>query len=299
MIASYGLLAAAFFALVAGCGLLLALWRGRPERPLRYIFTLASGKKLRVLEALIGCELLALGSSAMGSLKEAIPAVNPFWLDLPLARLEAGVWPTLHSLLWWAVPFFDRLYGTFVFTHVIAVLGLLCLRPSALKSRALVSLSIAWFLLGSVSAVLLSSAGPAFFDRVYGGHGFATLDTMLRDHAPLTLMTVDALWRVHQTGAPMVGNGISAMPSMHVALTLWLALVLKDTKSAPIAWVYYAFIWIGSVLLGWHWLCDGIVGSGGMLVCWWLARPSSRAIVLVENLGWVRTSKLWFRELKQ
>jgi hypothetical protein len=284
MLASYGLLSTAFFAFVVGSWLLAVLWRERPERPLSRIIELISANKVRILEAIIGCELFALSSAAIGSLKEAIPAINPFWFDLPLAHLEAGLWAGLYSLLWWAVPFFDRLYGTFVLTHVLAVLGLLCAKPSDLKTKALISLALAWFFLALVSALLLSSAGPAFFDRVYGVDTFAPLDAALSAHAPLTLMTIDALWRAHQSGVPMVGNGISAMPSMHVALTLWLALVLKSTRIAPIVWAYYALIWTGSVLLGWHWFCDGLAGSAGMLVCWKLARPFSINLRILEPL---------------
>jgi hypothetical protein len=55
---------------------------------------------------------------------------------------------------------------------------------------------------------------------------------------------------------------------MHVGLTLWLALVLKDTRVSVLAWLYYALIWIGSVLLGWHYFADGLVGSTGVFALW-------------------------------
>jgi hypothetical protein len=91
---------------------------------------------------------------------------------------------------------------------------------------------------------------------------------MIATKAPLTAMTADALWHSHSANVATVANGISAMPSMHVGLTLWLAFVFKDTRLAPLGWTYYALIWTGSVLLGWHYFSDGLVGSLGVLLLW-------------------------------
>jgi hypothetical protein len=180
-------------------------------------------------------------------------------------------WQVLYSKLGTWMWFFDGFYGTFVGVHVLAVLVLLVAKSSFWKSRALVALALAWLLIGVVTAYCCSSAGPIFFDRVYGGHSFAALDHMLSREAPLTTFTGDALWAMHQSHVPAFANGISAMPSMHVALSLWLALVAHRTNFALFAWVYYALIWIGSVLLGWHWFLGGLVGSAAMLAVWAVA----------------------------
>ena len=58
------------------------------------------------------------------------------------------------------------------------------------------------------------------------------------------------------------------MPSMHVALTLWAALVLRKTFLAPLTWAYVPIIWIGSVVLGWHYFTDGLVGMIGIVLIW-------------------------------
>jgi hypothetical protein len=58
---------------------------------------------------------------------------------------------------------------------------------------------------------------------------------------------------------------------MHVTLTCWLALVLNKTRFAALGWTYLGLIWIGSILLGWHWGLGGIAGGLGMLVLWKLA----------------------------
>lgn len=37
-------------------------------------------------------------------------------------------------------------------------------------------------------------------------------------------------------------------------------------RYAPLAWLYYAIIWLGSVHLGWHYVSDGLVASVAMLL---------------------------------
>ncbi len=286
LLTSYGGIALAFFAFVVGARLvvlMVAAFRAGEERPLKLVWRLAVENRARIICALLGLQLLSFGSAAFSALKGGIPHAIPFWLDGPLARIELPIWPALHRLLGWSVPFFDHLYGTFVVTHAFAVFGVLASKPSALKSRALVTLCLSWAVLGIAGAYLLSSAGPLFYDRLAGSHRFAELDAMILAQAPLTKMTVDALWMSYSSNLSTVANGISAMPSMHVACTLWLALILKDTRVSSLAWLYYALIWIGSVLLGWHYFADGLVGSIGVLLLWKVApaltfRPLRRAL---------------------
>jgi hypothetical protein len=289
LLKSFSSIALAFFAFVVAARLAVLIatsFRSGEERPFKLIWRLAVENRFRIILAILGLELISLGMAAFSALKGGIPHAIPFWLDLPLARLELPIWRALNRLLGWSVPFFDHLYGTFVLTHAFAVFGLLVSKPSALKSRALVTLCLCWAVLGIAGAYLLSSAGPLFYDRVFGSHRFAQLDAMILAHAPLTKMTADALWMSYSANVATVANGISAMPSMHVASTLWLALVLKDTRFAVLGWTYYALIWIGSVLLGWHYFSDGLVGSIGVLLLWRLA-PA-----FVSNAGSVRFSIL-------
>jgi hypothetical protein len=271
LLTSYGLIALAFFAFVVGAKLVVLIaraFRSGEAQPLKLVWRLAVENRFRIIAAILGLQLLSFGSASFSALKGGIPHAIPFWLDLPLARIEHPVWSALYSSAGWSVPFFDHLYGTFLLTHAFAVFGLLVSKPSALKSRALVTLCLSWAVLGIAAAYVLSSAGPLFYDRLYGSHSYAELDAMVLAHAPLTKMTADALWMSYSTNAATVANGISAMPSMHVGLTLWLALVLKDTRVSILGWLYYALIWIGSVLLGWHYFADGLVGSTGVFALW-------------------------------
>jgi hypothetical protein len=87
------------------------------------------------------------------------------------------------------------------------------------------------------------------------------------------LATSDAMWSALVSGQYGLVTGISAAPSMHVAVSLWILLVARDLepRAVPLAAAYFAFIWIASVQLGWHYVSDGLVGIAGMLALWWLA----------------------------
>lgn len=266
MLLGYSLLTLLAFGFVVGVRLLIHLRaRRRAGAPVR----MAAGPAIPILA---GLQLLVLGSAAFSALKAAIPKEIPFWLDPALADAELWMfgidpWRISHALLGWATPAIDQLYATFVPVHAVSVLAVLTARPSSLKTRALIALALSWLLVGIAGAYSLSSAGPIFYDRAFGGNRFAELLAAL-EAAPVTTRTADLLWHFHVQDVPVIGNGISAMPSMHVGLTLWLALVLKGTRFAPLAWGYFAFIWLGSVHLGWHYAADGLAAALAILLLW-------------------------------
>jgi len=228
---------------------------------------------------LAGTLLIAIGASLFLPLKYAIPSEIPFWLDHWLAVAEeslfgADPWLVLDRLFWWTTLPLDRLYGAWLpFQLVIAFLVILS-RPSPEKSRSLIAYSLAWFLLGVVAALLLSSVGPLFYDRAFGGDTFASLGATLRERgAWIALSESDQMWTSLASGRPGLVAGISAMPSIHVAISLWIVLTARTMRprATGAAWTYFALIWIASVQLGWHYVSDGLIGAFGMLGVWMLA----------------------------
>lgn len=275
MFAAYGLLAYVFLAAVGIAVLLVRLFqmmRAGERRPLAGAAQMLRDNAGRIISAIVAVQLYAFGSAAFSALKFAIPAVVPFWLDRPLAAAEAWLvgmqpWEVSHRLLGWATPAIDFIYASWLPVQIVAFNSLLLLRASPLKTRALVCHSLCWLILGVGGAYLMSSAGPIFYERAIGGDDFAGLAAALRD-APVAVRTSDMLWRAHAQGTVEVASGISAMPSLHVGMALWLALVLQKTRLAPIAWVYFGLIGLGSVHLGWHYASDGLVGALGVLALW-------------------------------
>jgi hypothetical protein len=78
------------------------------------------------------------------------------------------------------------------------------------------------------------------------------------------------MWASLATGRPTIVAGISAAPSIHVAISVWIWLAARTMapRLAPFALVYALFMWFGSVQLGWHYVTDGLLGALGMLAIW-------------------------------
>jgi len=227
---------------------------------------------------ILGIVLVGLSASLFMALKFAIPSLVPFWLDAPLAAGEAGLFGTdpyqlLNTVFGRVTLVVDRAYAFWLPVQLVVLFSVLSASPSQAKSRALTAYAAAWLLIGIVTAALMSSAGPIFFDREFGVARFAPLHQMLGSHgASMVLSTSDAMWSAYTSGQYRLVAGISAAPSMHVAISMWIFLIARQLapRAVPLAAAYLAFIWIASVQLGWHYVTDGLVGIAGMMAVWWL-----------------------------
>ena len=78
------------------------------------------------------------------------------------------------------------------------------------------------------------------------------------------------MWASFASARPGLVAGISAVPSLHVAISLWIFLVARslDRRAAALAFAYFVVMWIASVQLGWHYAVDGLAGALGMLLVW-------------------------------
>lgn len=236
--------------------------------------------------------LIGIGASLFLPLKYAIPQIVPFWLDQPLTSAEriifaADPWLQLDRLLGWAAVPIDRLYGLWLPVQSLFLFTVLTQPPSAAKSRALIAYVLAWFLLGVVAAVLLSSAGPLFYDRYFGGTTFAALrETLQHRGAWIALAESDRMWASLASGRPSIVAGISAAPSIHVAISVWIFLTVHriSPRAAPYALCYSIVVWVGSVQLGWHYVADGLLGALGMLGIWVLSDKLQRRVDALFNV---------------
>lgn len=139
-----------------------------------------------------------------------------------------------------------------------------CRSACAVRLRYLMTLACSWIIIGSVLACLFLSAGPAFYAGVTGNTDrFAAIASFLtRDASSSSAALFQAyLWSNHQAGTSALGTGISAFPSMHVALAMLNALFLRETNRSAgrVAFAYAGLILFSSVYLGWHYAIDGYV----------------------------------------
>jgi hypothetical protein len=210
------------------------------------------------------------------SWKIAIPSWRGFGADPALAAadrwLHGGVtpdrWlaPLLESA--WFLPVMDWFYSV---TWYAAFAGITLWAAWRLDGRHLLAVALVWVVLGGLMATLFASAGPCY----YGPLGYGDLYAPLMDRLhgmKLTAITIqDTLWRGYLGEETGVIAGISAFPSIHVAMpALWVAALWRTRLRVP-AIAYAALILLGSIALGWHYALDGYAGAIGALGCWWVA----------------------------
>ena len=149
------------------------------------------------------------------------------------------------------------------------------LRDPRLRLQFFLSFVLTWAILGSLMAMLLSSAGPVYFGRVTGMEDiYAPLMHYLHaanQQYPIWALGVqDKLWVHYQHVIAGAGSGISAMPSMHVATSVLFTLLGWRTHRV-LGLAFAAFtgiILVGSVHLGWHYAVDGYVAIVATCLVW-------------------------------
>lgn len=221
------------------------------------------------------------------AIKKAIPLTVPFSWDESFMRLDRvlhfGRLP--HEIL---APLFQYPPVTFAVNFiynmwfVVLIATLLwqgfARADSALRRQYLLSHMLTWSFGTLLLGTILSSAGPCFYNFVVNGADpYAPLMQYLRTangiYPVWAVATQDILWQSYVAGAGEV-EGISAMPSMHVASTVLFFLLAFAAGKRRLGWLLVAFsvaIFLGSILLGWHYAVDGYAGALIALVCWKLA----------------------------
>ena len=271
----------------------------------------------RILLALPILAVWPLMALSFSLIKALIPAVVPYYLDPFLDAADRAIhfghepWTLLQPLLGYpAVTYLiDRLYALWLFVMYFALLlQITSTRDRRLRMHFLFSSMLAWILLGSVAATLLSSVGPCYFGNVVGSPDpYAALMEYLRgtvEHTELgfagfgftpelvAVRVQDVLWEYYQEGDIGFGRGISAAPSLHVASTWLIARMLQTygRRAAIAGWSFFAIILIGSVHLGWHYALDGYLSIAGAwalwrLTGWLLDRPAVQALLWPKGLA--------------
>ena len=151
-------------------------------------------------------------------------------------------------------------------------------RPDAIRTRFFLTFLLLWAIGGSLMAIGMSSAGPAYYSRIgLSPDPYQPLMTYLHaanEFLPVwALNTQDMLW----TGfnGRTVADGISAMPSMHNASSLLFLLVARHLGKWPfrLLAIHFVLIFIGSIHLAWHYAVDAYVAWAVTLTLWFVTKP--------------------------
>lgn len=249
-------------------------WRAGIEHPIAHLKANFLAKSSLLATAIAGAMLAGIDMLFFMWIKPELTAVSPFWADGMLANIDHDIFRTDP---WRLFRGFDLSLhaGAYSFLWAVAVMGtvvwLLAQKPSAERSASLVAYFALWSIFGTIGQLLLSSAGPLFYQRAGFGDRFAELSASV---PPVTQGVSAYLWNFHATHTLGVGAGISAMPSLHIGTVAWIYLAFRGqgSKLAPLAALLVLYMWALSVALGWHYAIDGIVGAAGALACQALAR---------------------------
>jgi hypothetical protein len=270
---------------------LVRLWRqgydGSPSKALLAKLAtdiLAPTRVANALHIFIANGVFFVGFIAV---KKAIPHIVPFAWDERLAQLDAmlhfGTLP--HD---WLMP----LLGAPLMLMLINVsynlwfcVLLFCFfwfgyakTDSFMRQRYFIAYLLLWLLGTCVLGTVFSSAGPCFYGHVVPGVDpyaglLATLKSANTIYPIWAVPTQDMLWQSNLAGHGEV-EGVSAMPSLHVATSILFILQARAWGKRWAIWftsIFAGLIFIGSLVLAWHYAVDGYAGAALALFCWWLA----------------------------
>lgn len=233
--------------------------------------------RLPLLGFAIGGMLLVL--TAYTTFKILIPDVVPFYADEWAARFDArlhGVvpWQWAHSV--WPDSWSSALmvaYGKIWFVYWIAtpLYVALWLRPD-LARQYLWAFLLTLIICGNVLALMFSSVGPIYYDHFITDPQFEEFQASLKslDGSESVLIYANYLLGSYESGDNAFGTGISAIPSMHVAvvvLNAWLFSQLNRI-AGTLAWGFALLIQFGSVYTGWHYAIDGYLSAIVVTAIW-------------------------------
>ena len=224
--------------------------------------------------------------SCVSMSKSLVQYINPYQWDMYFYEMDiwlhGGVLP--HEILLSLTPLneFSTLmilklsYMFWFFVMIIAYWYVIFIDGNRVhRDRFLWASSICWVLLGGFSALYFSSVGPVFWHDFYPD---------LVDPYVLLNEKVDKLWGVIGVNTSeylltaardetiIDVNGISAMPSMHVSVTMFVMLYgyLKSRDLGTCLLIYTGLILSGSICLAWHYAVDGYYSMIATLLIWWL-----------------------------
>lgn len=238
------------------------VWRSGEERPIHRIRQAFAPAALEFMPIPIGVMILGAFFYSITFLKSMIPSLVPFWADAALAVTDRALFidqQMLAVLLAPVLPALGFFYGLWHLAHLGGILWVLHWRDER-RPRHVLSFMLTWSI-GMAVAYLFSSMGPIFTGQ---------FDPAI---APESVRRTAAfLWGNYLSGSADIGGGISAFPSMHVAIAAWLAIVLRDRGWPKLGIAYLVAIFVCSIVLGWHYAIDGVAGAAIALLADRLSR---------------------------
>lgn len=282
-----------------GLFFLSALFREKPESPIRFAYHFSghhvSWEKLtRHLPLIL---LVSLFLPAFSSLKGSISLFADydwdfFWIETDRLIHGMDAWKLIHPIVGYPVVTFilGILYIVWLPLLLIALVyfSFLTEKPQ-LRAQFLITYFSCWAFLGSLCAILFASVGPCFVHPILGRDDFLPLMDYLEyadSKWPIWVIHIqDRLADQLLQGSRELGAGITAMPSMHVSMAFlyWLGARQVNRWLGWIALAYLVAIQMGSVHLAYHYAVDGYLSMILTLVIWKVSGLLARKTMRPNN----------------
>jgi len=176
------------------------------------------------------------------------------------------------------------------FMFGLPLVSAIFLNDDRLRLRVIATWTLSWIVIGTIGGWYFASAGPCFFntfishDADYANllHRLADLQQQAsrQGYSIESLQYQSRLVETYRARDYAPGGGISAMPSMHVAMASLMAMVafrMNWRLGIPFA-AFAITVWLSTVFFGWHYFVDGPVGAAMMFAIWSLAKPVAARI---------------------
>jgi hypothetical protein len=239
----------------------------------------------RLLGAILVPLLIVPAQITFQAVKQSIGPVVGFRADSWLHHADVAIhgrmpwewlWPVLGNAT--AMRTLDRLYFLWFGLLVLFVVWASWSSQRELRQRALIAFLFVWIGAGTITATVSASAGPCFYGDVVADSNpyaplMAHLDSFSSTKPLRARISQRRLWEVRRADEWKTFGGISAMPSLHVAIAALFAFIgWSRSKWLGACLIAYACaIQIGSVALGWHYAVDGYIGALFAFGAWSLA----------------------------
>jgi hypothetical protein len=285
------------FGLFLVCDGTIQLWKHRPDSPISFLRQrYCDPQVIRLF--LIRLPLLFVFIAFLplfALLKPLIPLVNPYtwdatWIAWDLAIFGTDPWRLLQPALGYPIitaALAILYHAWFALVYPGGLIFLYAKRAEAVRRQYFLSFMLVWFLGGFVLAAGMSSVGPCFLEPIMGDSRFADQMAYLNaanEQIPIVVLNVqNMLLNNYALRGPGHGAGITAMPSMHVAMAFLFWLAIRRVSPVLGRWLFGFFLvtWISSVHLAYHYAVDGLVSivlvgiawrASGWVFAWWDAR---------------------------
>lgn len=270
------------------------LYINRPASPLRYLAAYVSnpGFVIKLVGGLPMLAAMVLYIPIYSSVKSAIPALEHYTWDPTLIAADRVIFGTDAWRVLQPVFGFPIVTSALSFAYhlwVILIYGggaFFCffVQNRELRAQYFIARFLMWIVMGMILASAFASAGPCFVGPITGNHHFDEQMAYLRmanTHFPVLVLPVqDQLLAWYRAGGQDLGAGISAMPSLHVGMTMLTMLAARriSRRAGKFMFGFLLVIMVGSVHLGYHYAMDGFVAIPVTVALWLISGAMAKRI---------------------